>query len=137
MTIKEMQDMVKYGKQSLGDLVMNEDYRQLLIRNVDNLIDAKVWQEQEEFEETGIQDTANINKIFISYIEDNGTASLNSDDTENKIIKTIQDLLYGKPVVVRDVSIKPISVTLTITTTERVFGRDYSRNKGKIFRLLQ
>jgi len=116
MSLQDMADMIKYGRKNLGDICLNEDYRQFIFKNIPNLKALKVWQEREENLEYYDPNISNINKVFCAYItQDDKTY-------DEKINKDIQNFifneLYGKEVVIKEANLIQLNVTIIIKTDE-------------------
>jgi len=114
MSLQDMQNMIKYGRKNLGDLVLNEDFRQMILSNVSGIKEIKVWQQREEDLEN--EDLSNINKVFVSYILENGL--VNDNDVTRNIISLIQSNVYGREAIVRTANIYQLSVGIVIYTDE-------------------
>jgi len=115
MSLDEISDMLRYGRKNIGDICLNEDYRQFILQNFAEIYQLKVWQEKEEEEESGTG-ISHINKVFLSYIKYDGTTGDIGLDT--RITQYVQEQIYGKEVVIRDALIFPLSVTITIETND-------------------
>lgn len=121
-----MQQLVKYGRKNLGDITLNEDYRQFILKNVANIQVLKVWQEREETKQNGY-DLANINKVFVCYIDtDNNPSknevSFNQSEMSRNITNAVQKYNYGKEVRIRKAIIKDLRVTIIVKTDEKFNG---------------
>ena len=120
--IEEMQHIIRYGRKSNGDLILNEDYRQHIMKNVSGLLFLKVWQEKEENLETGA-DISNINKIFYSYILEGDETTPDSERVNNlaintQIQKTIGDAVIAKETIFKEAIIVTLNLNINITTEE-------------------
>jgi hypothetical protein len=113
--LDEMLSMVKYGRKNIGDLCVNEDYRQFIKKNVSGIKILKVWQEREENAEVG-SDVSNINKVFCSYLLNDETT--NDSEVNKKIVDTIQKGIYGKECIVKPSEIRDLVLNITISTDE-------------------
>ena len=120
--IEEMQHIIRYGRKSNGDLILNEDYRQHIMKNVSGLLFLKVWQEKEENLETGA-DISNINKIFYSYILEGDETTPDSERVNNlainaQIQKTIGEAVIAKETIFKEAIIVTLTLNINITTEE-------------------
>jgi hypothetical protein len=112
---EDMQYLIRYHRKNLGDLVLNEDFRQLFIREVEPLKVIKVWQQREEAKYAGFN-TNQINTVYVCYItQDNNTRKAEVDE---QLKRVLEDAIYGRNLVIRDASIINIEVNITIKTHE-------------------
>ena len=111
MSIQEMKDYIKYGRQNIGDLVLNEDYRQFILRNIGGIDEVKVWQEREETKQNGWS-VSNINKIFVSAVA--------TQETKDAIKNLIEEYIYGKEVVFNSPVINDILINAIISTKQSI-----------------
>jgi hypothetical protein len=113
---EEMKQLIKYGRRNIGDIILNEDYRQFIYKNVAGLQLLKVWQENEENKQNGYELT-NINKVFCCYITKDD--KVNDFNINKNIINTVQKHIYGKEVVIRTTEIKDLYLNVLIKTNEK------------------
>ena len=114
MSIQGMKDMVQFGRKNIGDIVLNEDYNQFLLKSVSGIEMIKSWQERDETRETGYK-LSNINKVFVSYIGVDSNIGLDAE-----IVNAINAFIYGKAVEIKTAVIIPFFVGITIKTNEGV-----------------
>jgi hypothetical protein len=129
LSIDEMKNMIKFGRKNIGDICLNEDYRQFILKNVGNIAYIKVWQEREEILEFN-NSTSNINKVFVSYITLSN--EVRNFDIDTQINNLFFKNLYGKEVVIRDANIVDVSVTIVIKTQENFTNIAYDNIKNNI-----
>jgi hypothetical protein len=113
LTLQDMSNIVKYGRANIGDLCINEDYYQFIMKNIKNILVLKVWQEQEEAKEVQT-DISNINKVFLCYVTNDGL--IRDTLIDEKITNLIQTQIYGKEVIIRDTNIYDLTLTIIIET---------------------
>lgn len=121
MDIDEMQDYIKFGRKNLGDLVLNEDFRQFFLTNIPNLEVIKVWQERTKTVEY-TPDISYINKVFCCYIDKQGSNNNPQIDIDMK--KIFNDYMSSREIIIERTEIFPITVFITIKTNE-VFYESY------------
>ena len=116
MSLNDMAEMIKFGRKNLGDICLNEDYRQFLYKNINNLKELKVWQEREENKEYNNPSISNINKVFCSYITtDNETYN---EEINKEIKNFIFNELYGKEVIIREANLIQLNLSVIIKTND-------------------
>jgi len=130
LSITEMQNMIKFGRKNIGDICINEDYKQFILKNIGNIAHLKTWQEKEENEEYNSSSISNINKVFVSYItQDNKTLD---EYTSSQIQKLIYNNLYGKECIIRESIIVDLSVSIVIKTQDNYSNLAYDNIKNSI-----
>jgi len=115
LTTKELIDNFKHTRYTYGDIVFNENFKQLIEKKVTNIELLKVWQEREQTLETGYN-TGNINKVFISYVDKSGNTA--NPDLEKQISQTVFDAIHGRMPVFKQAEIIEIGVAIEIKTNE-------------------
>jgi len=108
MTIEEMQDIIKYRKNINATLIYNDDYRWHILQNVAGIKELKVWQQEQEDAENGVE-SCNMNKLFLTYIPNTDGTNLNQEITD-----LIWNTMYGKVVSIKEPFISDVSVTIDI-----------------------
>ncbi len=114
-TDKELGYLIRYGRKSLGDLVLNQDYLNFISYNMPQLIAVKVWQDREQTVETGY-DIANINKIFAVYLVKNSLGVIVNNDPiiNEEMTKLVHNNNYGRVLAIKSANIVPLSVAIHI-----------------------
>ncbi len=115
LSIEDMQYLIKYQRKNIGDIVVNEDFRQMFIRKVRPLKIIKVWQQREEAKYAGF-DVSQINTVYVAYLTlDNKT----QDDAVNyELKKALEGAIYGRNLVVREANIVDLQVDISIKTND-------------------
>lgn len=115
LEIEEMKYLVMFNRKNLGDLALNEDFRQLFKAGVPNVPYLKIWQQREEAIVEGFR-CRDINRVFVCYLK--------SDETDNDplINEFLRDIfyshIYGRYLEIRRTTIVDLEVKVLVTTND-------------------
>ncbi|NOR58756.1 MAG: hypothetical protein GQ474_09570 [Sulfurimonas sp.] len=108
LNIIQMQDIVKYNKNINNSIVYNENYENLIKAQIRGIQLLKVWQQEDEDKENGI-DGCNINKIFCSYLP-----LIVGTDLDAEIVELVSSTVYGKHIEIRTPNILQVIVNINV-----------------------
>ncbi len=115
LSIEEMKYLVMFNRKNLGDLALNEDFRQLFLALTPNVPYLKVWQQREEARIEGFR-CRDINRVFVCYLKEDKT---DNDPIVNKFLRdSFYSHIYGRYLEIRKTTIIDLYVNINITTND-------------------
>jgi len=122
-----LKNELRYNRNFKGDILTNGDYKSLIIKNVANITEIKVWQQREELNEHSF-DIGQINTVYVSFVADDLDRAEITANIKNVINRTIR----GKDIIVREPLLKTIKVAIRIKLFQAISNEQQTALKESL-----